>query len=164
MSGPRLTFVLCIAVAAVRVCGQSTLPVKTKVPATPPPSTNLQSNAAVPRAEELVLTGITDIASYKRAFLQIAVPGQPSQFHTLAEGQHSGEITLLTIDSHKSKVTLRYRGAVRELSLNTRTSGSPVPSAAELQRDASHSAHHAKRAQLDREHDEREGREQSPPK
>ncbi|HEY0548500.1 MAG TPA: hypothetical protein VGF13_02800 [Verrucomicrobiae bacterium] len=159
MNGLRL--VLALAFAAVRVRGQSTRPAKLEAPAAPPQTTNAQSIAAVPRAEELVLTGIADIASYKRAFLQIDSPGQPPQFHTLAEGEQRGDITLVAIDSQKAKVTLRYRGLVRELSLNARTSGAPAPSAMELQRDASHSAHHAKRAQSDRENDERAAREET---
>ncbi len=149
MNGLRL--VLVLAFAAVCVCGQSTLPVKLEAPATPHQTTNAPSIAV----EELVLTGIADISSYKRAFLQIDSPGQPPQFYTLAEGDHRGDITLVTIDSQKAKVTLRYRGHVRELSMNTRTSGLPASSAKELQRDASHSSHHTKRAQLDRENDER---------
>jgi hypothetical protein len=157
MNGLRL--VLALTFAAVRVCGQSTLPVKAEAPATPRPTTNAPFIAVAPRGEELVLTGIADIATYKRAFLQIDSPGQPSQFYTLAEGDHRGDITLVTIDSQKAKVTLRYRGHVRELSMNTRTSGLSAPSTMELQRDASHSSHHTKRAQLDRENDERAARE-----
>jgi len=153
----RTHLALVLAFAVVRACGQS--PVKAEAQSTPRQTTNAPSIAVVPRGEELILTGIADIASYKRAFLQIDSPGQPSQFHTLAEGEQRGDITLVAIDTQKAKVTLRYRGHVRELSMNTRTSGRTAPSAMELQRDASHSSHHTKRAQLDREDDERAARE-----
>ena len=155
----ELRLLLVLAFTAVRVCGQSIWPVKVETPVTPRPTTNAPSIAVAPRAEELLLTGIADIASYKRAFLQIDSPGQPPQFHTLAEGEQRGDITLVAIDTQKARVTLRYRGQVRELSMNTRTSGVPAPSAMEWQRDASHSSHHTKRAQLDREDDERAARE-----
>jgi hypothetical protein len=162
MNGLRLLLVL--AFAGVRAGGQSTLPVKLETPPAPHRTTNAPSIAVTPRGEELVLTGIADIPSYKRAFLQIDSPGQPPQFYTLAEGDHRGDIARVANDSQKAKVTLRYRGQVRELSMNTRTSGAPGPSAMESQRDASHSSHHTKRAQLDRENDERAAREGTPAK
>ena len=117
-----------------------------------------QTNVAAPQ-EELVLTGITELSSYRRAFFRVETPGQTPQHRTMAEGEQFGDVTLLTINSRKARVTLRYRGSVRELTLNSRTSASPAPTAKEQQRDASHSTHHSKRAQLDRERDERENRE-----
>jgi hypothetical protein len=121
-----------------------------------------QTNLPAPR-EELILTGITDLSSYKRAFFRVESPGAAPQTYTLAEGQNAGDITVLTIDSHKAKVTLRYRENVRELLLNSRLSGQASPTTAEQQRDVSHSTHHRLRAQLDRERD-REGDGQETPR
>ena len=148
-----LPLVLVLAFVGTRVFGQATTPVKVAAPITPRQTTNAPSIAVVPRGEELVLTGIADMASYKRAFLRVDSPGQAPQFQTLAEGERAGNITLVNIDSQRAKVTLRYRGELRVLAMNTRTSG--LPSTADLQRDASHSAHHTRRAQLDREIDAR---------
>jgi hypothetical protein len=157
-----LRLVLLLAFVGMRVCGQSTLPARVVTTITPRQITNASSIAVVPRGEELVLTGIADFASYKRAFLRVDSPGQPPQFHTLAEGERSGDMTLVSIDSQKARVTLRYRGDVRVISMNARTSG--LPSTIDLQRDASHSAHHTRRAQLDRENDERSAAGEIAPK
>lgn len=115
-----------------------------------------QTIVAAPR-EEWVLTGIIDLSSYRRALFRVEVPGQAPQHRTMAEGEQIGYVTLITIDSHKAKVTLRDRGSVRELTLNARSNAAPT--AKEQQRDAAHSAHHTKRAQLDRARDERENKE-----
>ena len=117
-----------------------------------------QTNVAASR-EELVLTGVTEFSSYRRAFFRVEMPGQPPLHRTLAEGEQFGDVTLLTIDSEKAKVTLRYRGSLRELTFNARTGASSAPTAKEQQRDASHATHHSQRAQLERERDERENSE-----
>jgi hypothetical protein len=152
-----LRLVLLLALVGMRVCGQSTPPVRLSTETSLRQTTNASSIAGAPRSEEVVLTGIADLASYKRAFVRIDLPGQAPQFHTLAEGESSGAVTLVSIDSQKARVTLRYRGEVRVISMNARTSG--LPSTIDLQRDVSHSAHHTRRAQLDRENDERSAAE-----
>jgi len=151
VSESRAILILCAALAAVPVCGQP-VAVKARSAIAPSNSAPAQVNAAMP-VQELVLTGIIDISSYRRACLQIESPGRAPQFRTMAAGEQSGDITLLAIDSEKARVTVCHRGLVQELSLN-RQVGPPRPSPGELQRDASHSAYHTKRAQLDRDRDD----------
>jgi hypothetical protein len=155
MKGVGVTFVLC-AVIAAGSNGQSVLPVKAAAQKTSLQSTNAPQVTVTPLDESLTLTGIINLPSYQRAFLKIETPGQPSRYQALAPNAHSGEVILLSINSQKNTVTVRHRGNVRELWLNTRTSERATPSAMELVRDASHSAHHTRRAQLDREREEAE--------
>ena len=127
-------------------------------------ASSLRAQTTIAPGEGLILTGITDLSSYKRAFFRVESPGSAPQTCTLAEGQKLDDITLLVIDSQKAKVTVRYRGHVSELSLNNRISGQTTPTKAEQQRDTSHTMHHRLRAQVDREQDQRHASDETPAK
>ena len=122
--------------------------------------TNL-SSAAVSAAEELVLTGVVNIGSVKRAFLKIDRPQQAAEYYTLEEGKSVGEIQTVAIDVPRARVTLRYHGTLREVALNRITGASASQVTIEKAKDLSHTQHHTRRAQLDRENDDRLAKEEN---
>jgi hypothetical protein len=144
-----------LALSATTLSAQTVpSPLSTNSPISLNAHTNV-SSAADLAAEELVLTGVVNIGSLKRAFVRIERKGEPAQHYTLEENQQVGGVETIAIDAVRASVTLRYRGKVREITLHQPTGASASQVALEKEKDISHTRHHAQRAQLDRENDER---------
>lgn len=111
-------------------------------PVTEPPPTK--------PVRKIILTGITTIGGYKRAFMKaepLAGPehqGEKEESMILTEGEREGEIEVQQIDEHAGKVTVNNSGTVMTLSFEkdgqkmpgaapTLPPGAPTPAAAGLQ-------------------------------
>jgi hypothetical protein len=131
-----------------------TVPLSTNSPMSLNANTNVSSVVDL-ATEELVLTGVVNIGTLKRAFLKIERRGEPAHYCTLEENQQAGDVQTISIDAVRASVTLRYRGRIREVALHQPAGASASQVAVEKEKDISHTRHHAQRAQLDRENDER---------
>jgi len=114
----------------------------------------LRQAAAQGIGRGIVLTGIVELPAttnssvLKRAFLEI-----DSVSYSLSEGQRSGAVEVLRIDSSDGKVTLRYGREVFELSFAEQANRRQAALAVERQKDVSHTEYHTARARLDRQRD-----------
>jgi hypothetical protein len=110
-----------------------------------------------PPPRELILTGIVHLPpNRKRAYLLLAPPAQDARPYDLMEGEQRGELEMLSIDPWAGSVRVRHRGNVVQLSFDDQWRSNEAARQAERQKDASHAAHHALRARLERERDERD--------
>ena len=109
-------------------------------------------------ATELVLTGIVELpgSGVKRAFIE-AGAGPHLRCHSLGEGQRSGDVEVVKIESGKA-VTVRYRGELVELAFVAPAQRENGLRRSEQEKDISHTHYHAQRARLDRERDRLERR------
>jgi hypothetical protein len=127
---------------------------------TPGPETRAQPPG------DLVLTGIVEVpgdrqgaAPIKSVFLQVGA-GSTARLYSFRERQKIDAIEVLTIDTLRGKVKLRYREQVLELSFEAQQ----AERALEQEKDASHTSYHTERSKLDRARDDAERRkaEQTP--
>jgi hypothetical protein len=106
----------------------------------------------------IVLTGIVELPAasnapgVKRAFLELGSRDNAVSC-SLAEGQKSGDLRVLHINSSHGSVTVGYQGQVFTLSFDAQAHRQRVLLAAERQKDVSHTEYHTTRARLDRERD-----------
>jgi hypothetical protein len=112
-----------------------------------------QSIAAPP----VVLTGIVELpasnsAGFKRAFFELGFRDSTLSC-SLAEGQRSGDVEVLKIDSKNGSVTIRYQGQNLDLSFTAQAHRQRAELIAEQRKDLSHTEYHTTRAKLDRERD-----------
>ena len=104
---------------------------------------------------KLQLIGFADLPPVRKAVLELKT-AEGTRHLVVAPGERRGELELLQLDTSAGRVSVRYAGERIELSISDRVKTISLADQNERALDASHSNHHRRRADLDRERDARD--------